>query len=377
MRRRSSERDIGGSGSGNARLIMADKVLMIGPSTEAWGGIATVEKNIIQAAAMAGRPIRFVPTMRDGSKIGKIIFFAGAYIRIALYDLNRCDVCHIHMALGMSYRRKYLICRIADMRGIPYILHVHEGDFENLYEAMQTSEQRKVRWMLKSASSVIALSDEWKEYLVRKFDLNNVVVLENAVFVPNINDGSHDVSRFLFLGRLCYKKGLDTLLEATSILRKKYPGVEVNIAGGGDEIEGYRSLASKLGVEKNVCFLGWADEQEKRRLFSSCGTLVLPSRAEGLPMCVLEGMANGCAVIATRVGGIPSLIANGDNGLLIEPHNPERLANAMEYCIENPRQVSRIAQNGRQTIIRRYSMNTYLNKLDDIYETSVDVDERQ
>ena len=359
------------SAFGSARSIMAKRVLMIGPSTEAWGGIATVEKNIIQAVAMTGRSVRFVPTMTDGSKFSKILFFARAYIRIALSELRHCDVCHIHMALGMSYKRKYLICQLAGMRGIPYVLHVHEGDFENLYEAMRASEQSKIRWMLESASCVIALSAEWKDYLVRKFDLSNVVVLENAVFVPENYDGLHDASKFLFLGRLCRKKGLDILLEATSILREKYPDVEVNIAGGGDEIENYRSMASKLGIEKSVCFLGWADEGEKRHLFSSCGTLVLPSRAEGLPMCVLEGMANGCAVVATRVGGIPSLIIDGDNGLLIEPNDSESLASAMAFCIENPKQVSHIAQKGRWTIIQRYSMKVYLERLEEIYEMAV------
>ena len=366
-----------GPASGNARSIMAKRVLMVGPSTEAWGGIATVEKNIIQAVAMTGRSARFVPTMRDGSKISKILFFAGAFTKIALYELSRCDVCHIHMALGMSYKRKYLICRIADVRRIPYVLHVHEGDFENQYEAMRPSEQYKVRWMLKNASRVIALSDEWRGYLVQKFGLSNVTVLENAVFVPENSDGPHAPSKFLFLGRLCYKKGLDTLLEATSILREKYPDVEVYIAGGGDEDEVYRSMASELGVDDCVRFLGWADESEKQCLFSSCGTLVLPSRAEGLPMCVLEGMANGCAVVATRVGGIPSLIVDRDNGLLIEPQDSSGLTNAMAFCIENPKRVSRIARKGRQTIIQRYSMTTYLKRLEDIYETSVGNHEQQ
>ena len=363
--------------SRNARPIMAKRVLMVGPSTEAWGGIATVEKNIIQAVAMTGRSVRFAPTMRDGSKVGKILFFAGALTRIALFELRRCDVCHIHVALGMSYRRKYLICRIAEGRGIPYVLHVHEGDFENQYEAMRESEQYKVRWMLKNASRVIALSDEWREYLVQKFGLSNVTVLENAVFVPEKSDGPHVPTRFLFLGRLCYRKGLDTLLEATSMLREAYPDVEVYIAGGGDGIEDYRSMTSELGVEGNVCFLGWADEDEKQRLFSSCGVLVLPSRAEGLPMCVLEGMANGCAVVATRVGGIPSLIVDRDNGLLIEPQDSSGLAKAMAFCIEDPKRVSQIARKGRQTIIRRYSMTTYLRRLEDIYETSVGNHERQ
>lgn len=85
-------------------------------------------------------------------------------------------------------------------------------------------------------------------------------------------------------------------------------------------------------------------------------------------MCVLESMAAGCVSIATRVGGLPSLIDDGKNGLLVEPRDPAGLADAMSKCIENPDWGRRIAARGRQTIVDRYSMEGYLSKLENIYE---------
>ena len=140
------------------------------------------------------------------------------------------------------------------------------------------------------------------------------------------------------------------------------------LAGGGEELESYQQLANELGVGRNVEFLGWADDLMKARLSDECLTSVLPSDAEGLPMCVLESMAAGCASIATRVGGLPSLIDDGVNGLLVEPRDPEGLAKAMSRCIEAPDWARMIAQRGRQTIIERYSMKAYLKKLESIYE---------
>ena len=268
----------------------------------------------------------------------------------------------------MSYKRKYLICKEAAKANVPYILHVHEGDFENQYEHMDTGEQAKVRWMLQNASRVITLSEEWGSYFVNKFELTNTVVLENAVFVPQEVIGQKDPTKFYFLGRMCPRKGVDTLLRAVQCLLLTHPETKVMLAGGGEDLESYQQLANELGVGHNVEFLGWADDEMKARLSDECLTSVLPSNAEGLPMCVLESMAAGCASIATRVGGLPSLIDDGVNGLLVEPRDPEGLSKAMSRCIEAPDWARMIAQRGRQTIIERYSMKAYLKKLESIYE---------
>lgn len=345
----------------------ANHVLMIGPDTHAVGGIATVERNILDAMAMTGRSIEFVATTTDCSRIGKIFMYISA-LREIRTKLRRADVCHVHTALGMSYRRKYLACRLAVEARVPYILHVHEGDFENLYEAMPESERSKVSWMMSAAAKVIVLSDEWDAYFREKFGLDNIAILENAVFVPESVSEKKQPTKFFYLGRMHAKKGIDTLLRAVRYLTTCHPEVEVLLAGGGEELENYKQLANELGVCENVKFLGWADDEMKMRLTDECLTSVLPSHAEGLPMCVLESMAAGCASIATKVGGLPSLIKDGVNGMLVDPSDPEGLAAVMAKSIEEPGWTREVAARGRQTIIDHYSMETYLRKLEAIYE---------
>ncbi len=347
--------------------FLASRVLMVGPDINAMGGVATVERNILDGVASTGRKVAFVATMTDCSKLGKVLLFLKALGEVQA-QLHKVDVCHVHTALGMSYRRKYLVCRLAARACVPYILHVHEGDFENLYGAMSAEERAKVDWMMKNAAKVIVLSDEWDIYFQSKFGLENTVVLENAVFVPKTVSDYKDPSLFYFLGRMCPKKGVDTLLRAIQRLILNHPDVKVLLAGGGEELEHYKQMAAELGVEDNVDFLGWADDSLKARLADECLTSVLPSNAEGLPMCVLESMAAGCVSIATSVGGLPSLIVDGENGLLVEPRDPAGLADAMSKCIENPDWGRRIAARGRQTIVDRYSMEGYLSKLENIYE---------
>lgn len=347
--------------------FMASRVLMVGPDIDAMGGVATVERNILDSVASTGRRVAFVATMADCSKVGKALMFVRALFEVRA-QLREADVCHVHMALGMSYRRKYLVCRMAAKAGVPYVLHVHEGDFENLYEAMPTVGRAKVEWMMGNAAKVIVLSDEWGAYFRAKFGLENISVLENAVFVPEAMGVRKDPSKFYYLGRMCPKKGVDTLLRATRSLTSAHPEVKVLLAGSGEELETYKRMSTELGIDGNVEFLGWADDEMKARLVDECLTSVLPSNAEGLPMCVLESMAAGCASIATSVGGLPSLIDDGVNGLLVNPRDPAGLAEAMARCIESPEWTRRVAAKGRQTIIDRYSMEAYLAKLEKIYE---------
>ena len=346
---------------------MESRVLMVGPDVNAMGGVATVERSILDVVASTNYRVDFVATMADRSNLGKVLLFLKALGTIR-EQLREADICHVHTALGMSFRRKYLVCRMAAKAGVPYVLHVHEGDFENLYEAMSTEGRAKVEWMMGYAAKVIVLSDEWGAYFRSKFGLKNISVLENAVFVPESVSARKDPSKFYYLGRMCPRKGIDTLLRATRSLIPVHPEVRVLLAGGGEELETYKQMATELGIDGNVEFLGWADDEMKTRLVDECLTSVLPSNAEGLPMCVLESMAAGCASIATSVGGLPSLIDDGVNGLLVSPRDPIGLAEAMAKCIESPEWARRVAAKGRQTIIARYSMEGYLAKLENIYE---------
>lgn len=340
---------------------------MVGPDVGSMGGVATVERNILDAADSSGVEIEFVATVGDCSKLGKVFRYVKALLK-ARNQLLEADVCHVHMALGMSCRRKYFICRDAVRTGVPYVLHVHEGDFENRYKAMSVRGRAKVAWMMSNAAKVIVLSAEWEEYFRAKFGLTNIVVLENAVFVPKSVSGCKDPLRFYFLGSMCPRKCVDDLLRATFFLIKVHPEAKVLLAGGGEELGNYKRMATELGLNGNVEFLGWADDTMKARLVDECLTSVLPSEAEGLPMCVLESMAAGCASIATKVGGLPSLIEDEVNGLLVEPHDPEGLADVMAKCIEDPEWARRIAAEGRQTIIDRFSMDAYWHRLEVIYE---------
>lgn len=141
---------------------------------------------------------------------------------------------------------------------------------------------------------------------------------------------------FLFLGWLEKNKGVHDLLNATKSLVDSGLDFRVKIGGSGGQREPLEKMARDLNLMNHVEFLGWITGDEKKAAMATADVMVLPSYSEGMPNSILEGMAAALPVIATRVGGIPSLVVAGATGLLIGAGQAQELAAAMRRLIENP-----------------------------------------
>lgn len=140
------------------------------------------------------------------------------------------------------------------------------------------------------------------------------------------------------------------------------------VFAGDGEIEKYESLANDLGISAQCEFLGWVSK-EKEQLFSSCSVFCLPSKAEGMPMSLLEAMAHGLAVIATPVGGIPQVIKQDKNGILMPLDDVNYLAKALNVLFDNFDLRERLGKSARLTIKQDFDMQVHLGKLIDIYSS--------
>jgi glycosyltransferase involved in cell wall biosynthesis len=140
----------------------------------------------------------------------------------------------------------------------------------------------------------------------------------------------------LFLGRLIPVKGTACLIEAMT----RVPDATLAIAGEGPLEEALRERAAALG--SRVRFLGAVHGAAKREALSGAAVLALPSlelsggRTEGVPAAILEGMAAGCAVVASDVGGVGEVVRDGLNGFLVKPGDPERLAERIRWLLDRP-----------------------------------------
>ena len=131
-------------------------------------------------------------------------------------------------------------------------------------------------------------------------------------------------------------KGVDTLIEAMPLIRKKYPLALLRVVGKGDDLPRLRSLAASLSVDKVVEFTGAIDDSTLRAEYETCDLFALPSRKEGFGLVFLEAMARGKPCIGARAGGVPEVI-NDEVGRLVEYGDIPNLVAAVSDLMRHPR----------------------------------------
>src|SRR5881628_1264089 len=177
--------------------------------------------------------------------------------------------------------------------------------------------------------------------------------------------------------RLIPKKGVATSLRAFAIFKKDNPEAEFFIAGKGPLQPELEMLAAGLGIFKNVHFVGFLSQPKLRELYASSHLFLHPSETlpnqdqEGVPNSVLEAMATGLPVVATRHGGIPEAVDHGRNGLLVAEEDHVALANAMQLITSSPVLLERMGERAHATVIERFEQETQIDQLESFYEEAI------
>jgi glycosyltransferase involved in cell wall biosynthesis len=237
------------------------------------------------------------------------------------------------------------------------------------YAAQPGPVKRMIVGQLEAAARVLVLSESWRRFVAEIAPRAETAVVPNYVDVP---DGAalraRPAREILFLGLIGERKGVFDLLPAFAAARAANGALELTIGGNG-AIGRARSEAQRLGVADHVDLRGWVGAQEREALLTRADIFALPSRNEGLPMSVLEAMARGLPVIATPVGGVPELIEDGVNGLLVPPADPDALARAILKLADDQEGRAALGRAARETILARHSAAVALPALEHVYAT--------
>jgi glycosyltransferase involved in cell wall biosynthesis len=157
-------------------------------------------------------------------------------------------------------------------------------------------------------------------------------------------------SRLLFTGRLSEMKGIPILLSAIATLKDSWPELIVDLAGDGPDRGVIEAEIQRLGIAEHVRILGYQSSEQVRELLRHADVFVLPSFAEGVPVVLMEAMASGVPVIATRIAGIPELVEDGVSGLLTAPGDSAALVAAIDRLLSDGALRERLARAGRAVI---------------------------
>jgi len=344
------------------------KVLYVGPVNE-FGGIGSV----INMYAKHFDELNLVSTSSNEAGVDKLFHFINSFFKISYICITNSDIriLHLHSAAKGSFIRKSLIGLTGKLLNKKVVFHIHSGSFESYYKKAGFF-QFLIQFILYNMDTVICLSEQWKHFYQEKLGLENVVVIGNPVEIPELLDYQNDTNRIqlLFLGKICDNKGIFDLIEYLR-LNSYFLNNQIELLIGGDgEVERLKQKLNDPNLNNNIQYCGWVQEDFKVQLLSNCDVYILPSYFEGLPVSILEAMAFGKPIIATNVGGVPSIVQNNHNGWLFNPGSFKELDTIFEQIFEKR---ERLTNYGKSSYIQvsQYAPELIQQDLTNLYQKLV------
>lgn len=321
------------------------------------------EFNIAERANQCGASLIDIP---ESSGIDPRTFFR---LRKEIAKF-RPDVIHAH-----DYKTNFLalMCRPKSARLVTTVHgYVSRGGRLELYYKID-------KFSLKRMDYTIAVSDDIREQVIQMgVNQNLLSVVDNAIDIVEFSRNSpaeeakrklsFRTDRFLIgaVGRLAEEKGFDLLISAVERLIESGLDIELAIIGEGDQREQLESQIAASAHADRFHLLGY--RSDTIALYEAMDLYVLSSLREGLPNVVLEAMAMEVPVVATRIAGVPKLIQDRENGLLVSSGSVEELEQAMREMMSNDVLRAELTKNARQTIETEFSFSVRMEKIRKIYD---------
>ena len=288
----------------------------------------------------------------------------------------RPQIVHTHTAKAGLLGR--LAARAA---GVPTVVHTFHGHvLHGYFSPAKTAVYRRIETQLAHlAHALVAVSETVKRDLVAY----GVAPAERIRVIPLGLELHHlaaelprgvlraqagipaDAPLVGMVGRLVPIKDVPTFLQAARLVREALPAARFALVGDGEERAALEQQAHALGLDGAVTFFGWRDELAP--VYGDLDVVVNASRNEGTPVALIEAMAAGRPVVATRVGGTPDLVGEDERGRLVPPGEPAALARAVVETITGSEAARRRAQVGREHVLRRHSSDRLVRDVDALY----------
>jgi glycosyltransferase involved in cell wall biosynthesis len=320
---------------------------------------------------LASRAERLGVTVVDIPEKGALDFAAIRRLRAEIRDF-RPHILHPH-----DYKTNFLAVSLGRWYDIPVVTTMHGYVTRS---ARLSAYYAIDRWSLRRMDHVVAVSDDLRQCATQLgVAPQKCSVVHNAidsdVYAPR--HGKEDAKRMLGLptggltvgavGRLSAEKGFDRLIRAADTLMQEGWVFDVAIVGEGPEWEGLKRQIDRCHQPRRFHLLG--QQSDMIPFYGAIDVFALSSLREGLPNVLLEAMSMAVPVVATRVAGVPRLVEDETNGLLVEPDDERQLAHALRHLLENVSLRDRLGAAGRRTVVERFSFQRRMEKIRHIYES--------
>jgi glycosyltransferase involved in cell wall biosynthesis len=305
-----------------------------------------------------------IPTYRDRNPIRRLLLFGRALVALAAWCVRPGPrIVHVHMAARGSMYRKALLVAVAKLMRRPVVLHVHagSGDIDAFVDRLGPLRRGLLRAAFAASDRVLSVSASSAGTLRTRLTNAEIVVVPNAPpeVTPNVQRAEREEIEVLFLGGFDNPvKGGAVLVEALPALLQRCPQASVLLAGPGE---------APNDLPDRARWGGWLDEQAKDKAFKSADLFAMPSLSEGLPVALLEAMARGLPIVVSRVGGVPEVVTDGTDAVLVEPGDPVVLAERLGELVEDPERRRELGEAAAARAKRLADDDAY-GRLDAIYK---------
>jgi glycosyltransferase involved in cell wall biosynthesis len=283
---------------------------------------------------------------------------------VHIFRDGQFDVVHTHNTLAHFYG-----AFAARLAGVPVVVNTQHG------RGCGQSWKAKLQFRMANrlTDRVVGVSEDAAE-LCRQDDARSAdrtVALLNGVDLDRFEyRGPANQRTAISVARLSPEKDFATLLRATWILIKDSPDFRLKIVGDGGERQKLEQLSEELNLTNHVEFLG--ERSDVSQLLPQAGFFVSSSRTEGISLTLLEAMAVGLPVVATRVGGNPEIVVEGKTGRLVQPQSPEALALAMRDLLKDQEGWPVFGELARQRVEQHFNVRNMVRQYEDLYRELLD-----
>jgi len=343
------------------------------------GSVGQGEQSMSYVAEDLGVPVVTIPHLhREISPVRDLL----ATVRLArIIRAERPAILHTHTAKAGAVGR--VAALLAGRRRPPIIVHTFHGHvLRGYFGRFWTGVFRLLERLLARITDVlVAVSPEVRDELVSfgvapasKFrvirlgiELDERLSLDDAARAETRRVMGIGEERFVvgWIGRMTAVKRTDVVLKAFRRLRDDGVDAVLCMVGDGPERRLVEDLAGELGVMRNALFPGY--QEDVGPFFAAFDVFVLPSGNEGTPVTAIEALASGCPVVATRVGGVPDVVTDGEDGFLVEPGDIDGLAARLALLARDPALRAALGGAGRERMRGRYAVDRLIDDIDRLY----------
>ena len=309
---------------------------------------------------------------------------AVAIVRLArLIRRVRPHILHTHTAKAGAVGR--LAALLAGDARPPIVVHTFHGHvLRGYFDPLRTAGFRLLeRWLARTSTALVAVSPQVRDDLValgvaprERFAVVRLgIELEQRVATARDGRGEHrrvlgvGPDRFAvgWIGRMTGVKRTEDVLRAFRRLRDGGVDACLFMIGDGPDRAAVERRAHELGVMRDTFFLGY--QEEVAPFYAAFDAMILPSINEGTPVSAIEALAAGRPVVATRVGGVPDVVRDGEDGFLVDPGDVDALADRLARLAADPELRERLGASGRARVIPRYSVERLVDDIDLLYRS--------